>query len=91
MTIPATLHASLMARLDRLGPAKEVAQIGAAIGRDFSNSLLAAVVMKPEMDLLQRWMDQRTRREWTDGCCRGRTRLRMGLASGFSTRVEQDR
>ena len=34
--VPASLHASLMARLDRLGPAKEVAQIGAAIGREFS-------------------------------------------------------
>ena len=35
--VPASLHASLMARLDRLGPAKEVAQIGAAIGREFSH------------------------------------------------------
>ena len=34
--VPASLHASLMARLDRLGPAKEMAQIGAAIGREFS-------------------------------------------------------
>ena len=42
--VPATLHASLMARLDRLGPAKELAQIGAAIGREFSHPLLAAVV-----------------------------------------------
>ena len=33
LAVPASLHASLMARLDRLGPAKEVAQIGAAIGR----------------------------------------------------------
>ena len=41
---PASLHASLMARLDRLGPAKEVAQIGAAIGREFSHALLLAVV-----------------------------------------------
>lgn len=41
--VPATLHASLMARLDRLGPAKEVAQIGAAIGREFSCELLAIV------------------------------------------------
>ena len=41
--VPASLHASLMARLDRLGPAKEVAQIGAAIGREFSHALLAAV------------------------------------------------
>ena len=40
-----------MARLDRLGPAKEVAQIGAAIGREFSQSLLAAVVSKPEVEL----------------------------------------
>ena len=35
IAVPATLHASLMARLDRLGPAKEVAQAGAAIGREF--------------------------------------------------------
>jgi predicted ATPase len=39
----ADLHASLMARLDRLGPARELAQIGAAIGRDFSYELLAAI------------------------------------------------
>ena len=32
LSVPASLHASLMARLDRLGPAKEVAQVGAAIG-----------------------------------------------------------
>ena len=51
MAVPGTLHASLMARLDRLGPAKEVAQIGAAIGREFSHGLLAAVVGKPEADL----------------------------------------
>jgi predicted ATPase len=40
-----------MARLDRLGPAKEVAQIGAAIGREFSHALLATVARKPEMEL----------------------------------------
>src|SRR5262249_3652190 len=39
VAVPASLHASLMARLDRLGPAKEVAQIGAAIGREFSQAL----------------------------------------------------
>ena len=49
--VPATLHASLMARLDRLGTAKEVAQIGAAIGREFSHDLLAAVACKPEEEL----------------------------------------
>jgi predicted ATPase len=49
--VPASLHASLMARLDRLGSAKMVAQIGAAIGREFSHSLLAAVVPQTEADL----------------------------------------
>ena len=49
--VPASLHASLMARLDRLGPAKEVAQIGSAIGREFSHALLQAVVRKPEAEL----------------------------------------
>ena len=51
LAVPASLQASLMARLDRLGPAKEVAQIGAAIGREFSHALLAAVVSKPESEL----------------------------------------
>ena len=54
VAVPATLHASLMARLDRLGPAKEVAQIGAAIGREFSHALLAAVTRKPEAELNRR-------------------------------------
>jgi predicted ATPase len=48
LAVPASLHASLMARLDRLGPAKEMAQIGAAIGREFSHALLAAVTHKAE-------------------------------------------
>ena len=51
IAVPPSLHASLMARLDRLGPAKEVALIGAAIGREFSHALLAAVVRKPEEKL----------------------------------------
>jgi predicted ATPase len=51
LAVPASLQASLMARLDRLGSAKEVTQIGAAIGREFSHSLLAAVVQKPEAEL----------------------------------------
>ena len=42
-TIPPTLQQSLMARLDRLGPAREVAQIGSVIGRDFSYGLLRSV------------------------------------------------
>ena len=52
LAVPASLQASLMARLDRLGPAKEVAQIGAAIGREFSHALLAAVVRKPEAEFV---------------------------------------
>jgi class 3 adenylate cyclase/predicted ATPase len=51
LRVPASLHASLMARLDRLGSAKELAQIGAAIGREVSHPLLAAVVRKPEAEL----------------------------------------
>ena len=51
LAVPASLHASLMARLDRLGPAKEMAQIGSAIGREFSHALLAAVARKPEAEL----------------------------------------
>ena len=51
LAVPASLHASLMARLDRLGPAKEIARIGAAIGREFSHSLVAAVAGKPEPEL----------------------------------------
>ena len=49
--VPASLHASLMARLDRLGPAKEEAQIAAAIGREFTHALMAAVARKPEAEL----------------------------------------
>ena len=51
LAVPASLHASLMARLDRLGPAKEMAQIGAAIGREFSHTLLTAVARKPEAEV----------------------------------------
>ena len=51
LAVPASLHASLMARLDRLGAAREVAQIGAAIGREFSHALLSAVAQKQEGDL----------------------------------------
>ncbi|HTE96507.1 MAG TPA: adenylate/guanylate cyclase domain-containing protein, partial [Bradyrhizobium sp.] len=43
LAIPTTLHASLLARLDRLAPTREVAQIGAALGRHFSHELISAV------------------------------------------------
>jgi class 3 adenylate cyclase/tetratricopeptide (TPR) repeat protein len=51
LAIPATLHDSLMARLDRLAPVKEIGQIGAAIGREFSYSLLRAVAGRDEIAL----------------------------------------
>ena len=75
LAVPASLHASLMARLDRLGPAKEVAQIGAAIGREFSHALCWL-----------RWCTSR-RRSWNRRstvslppvCCSGRAYRRMRL------------
>lgn len=51
LTIPATLHASLIARLDRLSAAREVAQIGAVIGREFSYELLNAIAGFPKKKL----------------------------------------
>jgi class 3 adenylate cyclase/predicted ATPase len=50
-SVPTSLHASLMARLDRLGIAKEVAQIAAAIGREFAHDLLASVADKSPQEL----------------------------------------
>src|SRR4051794_19094523 len=52
LAIPATLQASLMARLDRLGPVKEVAQVAAVIGREFRHDLLAAVAGVRDHELL---------------------------------------
>ncbi len=52
LSVPATLHASLMARLDRLGPAaKDVAQTGAAIGREFSYELIQSAARRSEAEL----------------------------------------
>jgi class 3 adenylate cyclase len=51
LAIPSTLHASLLARLDRLAAVKDVAQTAAAIGREFSYALIAAVAGLPEQDL----------------------------------------
>jgi class 3 adenylate cyclase/predicted ATPase len=57
LAVPATLRDSLMARLDRLGAVRQVAQIGAVIGREFSHALLAAVADRPEPEL-QAALDQ---------------------------------
>src|ERR1700723_2074791 len=51
VTIPATLRDSLMARLERFMPVKEIAQIGAAIGREFSYELITAVAPMPQAQL----------------------------------------
>src|SRR5580704_6743778 len=57
-SVPATLHASLMARLDRLGPAaKEIAQIGAVLGREFAYELIEPVARRHEKEL-QAALDQ---------------------------------
>jgi predicted ATPase len=58
--IPVTLHDSLMARLDRLGPARDVLQVGAVIGSEFSYELLEAIHPIAEQDL------QRALRSATD-------------------------
>jgi class 3 adenylate cyclase/tetratricopeptide (TPR) repeat protein len=51
LAIPASLQASLLARLDRLAPVREVAQIGAALGRQFSHELIGAVAAMPQAQL----------------------------------------
>jgi predicted ATPase len=51
LAIPMTLHASLLARLDRLAPTREVVQIGAALGRQFSHELISAVATMPKQRL----------------------------------------
>jgi predicted ATPase len=66
LAIPTTLHDSLMARLDRLAPVREVAQIGAAIGREFSYPLLSAVAQQPD-DRLQEALDRLVRAELVFG------------------------
>ena len=51
LAIPTSLYASLLARLDRLAPTREVAQIGAALGRSFSYELISAVAVMPQHKL----------------------------------------
>jgi predicted ATPase len=84
LSVPPTLHASLIARLDRIGPAaKEIAQIGATIGREFSYELTALVAERSESDLkstlsqlvdagliLQRGEPPQSSFLFKHGCCR---------------------
>jgi predicted ATPase len=48
LLIPTSLHASLLARLDRLAPTREMVQIGAGLGRSFSHELISAVALMPQ-------------------------------------------
>jgi predicted ATPase len=75
LSVPATLHASLMARLDRLGPAaKEIAQIGAVLGREFAYELIEPVAQRPDSEL-QAALDQLwCRTPPTRPCCVGGVR-----------------
>ena len=80
--MPVTLHASLMARMDRLGTAaKDVAQTGAAIGREFGFELLALISDLPELQLREAL--DRSRR--TPACCSPAAR-RQKAATFSSTR-----
>src|SRR5262249_41931033 len=58
LAIPETLQDSLMARLDPLAPGKEIAQIGAALGREFSYSLLRALVRRADESALKHALAQ---------------------------------
>lgn len=58
LAIPSTLQDSLMARLDRFAPAKEVAQVGAVIGREFTHSLLIALLPHLAAPQLQEAVDE---------------------------------
>ncbi len=74
LTIPATLRDSLMARLDRFMPVKEIAQIGAAIGREFSYKLIAEVAPMPHAQL--------------DDSLAQSDRIRTGLPSRHAARCD---
>ena len=53
LSVPPTLHSSLIARLDRMGPAaREIAQIGAVLGREFGYDLIERVARRPERSML---------------------------------------
>jgi hypothetical protein len=86
LAVPASLHASLMARLDRLGSAKEVAQNGAVIGREYSHALIVAVARKPKVELIS-VLDV----SWRPGCCSGRDCRRMQPRMPMSTSATEPR
>src|SRR5262249_8158311 len=72
---------------DRLGPAKELAQIGAALGREFSHPLLAAMVHKPEAEL--RSMHAISRRQIVRGAAAAAAATRLGTPSVHAQKDRQ--
>ena len=64
ISIPDTLQATLMARLDRLPSAKTIAQVGSVVGREFSHVLLAAAASMPDEQLMD-GLDELS----GSGCC----------------------
>jgi len=74
--VPPAIHSSLLARLDRLGPAREVAEVAAAIGRDFSRELLARVLDRPEA-ALQPAIDRLTASGLVLPCSPGKRQFRF--------------
>ena len=86
--VPASLHAPLLERLDRLGPAKQLAQIGAAIGREFPHALLAAVARKLEAQLnvaLDRLLAAGLLFRQGDGQCAVHGRISIEISSSRPT------
>ena len=81
LAIPATLHDSLMARLDRFAPVKEVAQIGAAIGREFSHELLAAVADRPRPACKAPWTSS-SLPSWSSAAAAARRDLQIQARAG---------
>src|SRR5215467_2193469 len=66
LAVPASLYASLMARLDRLGTAREIAQIGSVIGREFTFELIRAVASSQNKSMLEGSELQSTLKRLTD-------------------------
>ena len=72
LAIPATLHDALMARLDRLGTARAVAQLGATMGREFTYELLQAVSPLDERACTRPWRRSSGPKCSTSAACRRR-------------------
>ena len=89
LAVPATLHDSLMARLDRLASVREVAQVGAVIGREFTHEMLAAAAGLPEAEL-----EHATNQLVAGGTCfpprqRQSSKLRLQACACAGCRIQQ--